>query len=113
MSEGEKFQVKLSARASEWVKYLSAKRDIAQSDLIREYFEDRLFLFQLPISIHQRLQARAAAEGIPLTALVADILLAAALKFPPGAPDELVPGHKAPDAPPGIVTSGGRRPSAK
>ncbi len=104
MSDGDKFQVKLSSRATSWVRYLSTLRQIPQSDLIREFFEDRLFLFQLPLSVHQRLQARANELRIPLTALVAEILLEAALKFPAAGVDILVPGHKTPEEPEGPVT---------
>ncbi len=38
MADGDKFQVKLSARATAWVRYLSRQRQTTQSDLIREYF---------------------------------------------------------------------------
>lgn len=104
MADGDKFQVKLTSRATSWVRFLAKQRQIAQSDLIREFFEDRLFLFQLPLSIHQRLQARANELRVPLAALVADILLEAALKLPAAGADLLVPGHKTPDEPEGPVT---------
>lgn len=104
MADGDKFQVKLSARATAWVRYLSRQRQTTQSDLIREYFEERLFLFQVPTAIYQRLEARAIEVRQPLSSLIADILLEAALKFPAKGADILVPGHKTPDEPEGPVT---------
>ena len=104
MADGDKFQVKLSARATAWVRYLSRQRQTTQSDLIREYFEERLFLFSVPTAIYQRLQAQANELRQPLPGLIADILLEAALKFPAKGTDLLVPGHKTPDEPEGPVT---------
>ncbi len=104
MADGDKFQVKLSSRATSWVRFLSKQRQVPQSDLIREFFEDRLFLFQLPLSVHQRLQATANELRIPLSSLVAEILLEAAMKLPSAGADLLVPGHKTPDEPEGPVT---------
>lgn len=112
MSDGDKFQVKLSSRATAWVRYLAKQRQLPQSDLIRELFEERLFLFQLPVSVHQRLQAAANERRVPLSALVADILLEAAMKLPASGADLLVPGHKTPDEPPGPVTGSVRGPGA-
>ena len=113
MADGDKFQVKLSSRATSWVRYLAKQRQIPQSDLIREFFEERLFLFQLPLSVHQRLQARANERRVPLAVLVADILLEAAMKLPAAGTDLLVPGHKTPDEPEGPVTRSYGAPHSK
>ncbi len=104
LPDGDKFQVKLSSRATAWVRYLSRLRNISQSDLIREMFEERLFLFQLPLSVHQRMQARANELGITLQALVVEILHDAAMKFTTAGGDLLVPGHKTPDEEEGPIT---------
>ena len=102
MSEGSKFQVKLSARATAWVRFLAKGR--TQSDVIREFVEERLFLFGLPLSACQRLQARADAQRLPLHALLANVLLEAALEFPSPAADTfpVIPPLEppAPDHPP-------------
>lgn len=99
MSDGAKFQVKLSSRAAPWVRFLAKSRRVAQSDVIREMLEERLFLFELPISVRQRLEARAEETNVPLSRLVAEILLEAALKLPATGANLLVPGFRAPDEP--------------
>lgn len=99
MTDGAKFQVKLSSRSSPWVRFLAKSRRIGQSDVIRELFEERLFVFGLPISVHQRLQARANEMRIPLAGFVADILYEAAMKLPAAETSLLVPGFRAPDEP--------------
>ena len=104
MADGEKFQVKLSSRATAWVRFLAKQRQIPQSDLIREYFEERMFLFQLPLSVHQRLQARANEQRVTLGVLLSDILHDAAMKLPAAGAELVVPGHKSPDEPEGPVT---------
>lgn len=71
----------------------------AHSDVIRELFEERLFLFGLPLSVHQRLQARADEARVSLGGLVADILLEAAMKLPAPEASLLVPGFRTPDEP--------------
>lgn len=72
---------------------------MTQSDVLRELLEERLFLFELPISTRQRLQARADEVRLPLAALVAEILHEAAMKLPAADASLLVPGIKTPDEP--------------
>ncbi len=58
----------------------------------------------MPAAIYQRLEAHANVQRQPLSGLIADILLEAALKLPAAGADLLVPGHKTPDEPEGFVT---------
>lgn len=105
-------QVKLSSRSTPWVRFLAKTRRIAHSDVIRELFEERLFVFGLPLSVHQRLQARADATRVTLGGLVADILLEAAMKLPEPETSLLVPGFRTPDEPEdAVIRAQKRKPS--
>lgn len=105
MSESNKFQVKLSPRAGSWVRYLAHEQDVTHSDLIRELFEDRLFLFNLPLEAHQRLAAAAEKRRMPFHAFLNAVLTKAAFQLPEDGQDLIVPGYKSPTEPAGPITT--------